>query len=912
MSGIFKRLLVKKLFLPGTAFFLFIISLGISDPATIYIVIGSDTAIWDNMNTAVYNCTYNPALYVSEINNTRTVMNPEFRGRFKDSFGDTLSLTWWMMGGNIFRYAVNRNIPYPNIMTMYLMKEYYGNKIEMLGDELSLHYHTFKWTDYDGDGKYWWNQTFGFMECFDDFNFTLSQLFLEEEVFPVSYRSGWHYMDNDWQNYLNQLLPYSLHNDYPHKRLTDTEPRDNIFDWSLSPSTFIPFNPSPQNYQLPGSSKGWNVRSIHLNSIKNNTTLLNSIFTKADSGISQIVCIWGHLPETDFNTNIEAVDSVLHKYESLHPGVKFKYVTGTEAFQLYRGGSDTTSPQLNVQEILNGNSIEYQISSSEPIFQEQPFVAYKDLSENFHIALCIPTGINSWKSILPLDKALISKAGVVLSDTMGNQAYKIFRYLPDDIYIDNTHPGYSELYGSWSDNSSFAWGHNSRKALLSSTDSASAKWNFNITQQSFYHIYVQFPQTNNHAGKLKFYILSSGIPVDTIFVDEVPTQKEWVYLSTKNFVPGPCSVEMYVKGNSQPGTTITADVIKVTPLVREKAIQPLQNYISLGEVSLEDSIFFDLKIRNNGTSPLLISEILSVNNSISPQNSSPFTIPGMGTVICKMHINSPDTGNYIDTIIIRSDDPLVPEAYIPFSAKVIPYFVIIDNEDVSYYFEPVGIWNYSVAQAYGPTSRYANINQNPRAKAYFQKIMPKSGLYNIMFIVPVTENGAQSALYKIFINGRITDSLYVNQNTNSGSWVSLKKIYINIYSSVRVEVIDPGGNQSGVLRADALRIGITNEPLSADEGTNIPTEYFLYQNYPNPFNPSTKIRYQVPGYGAGTNVRLAVFDIMGREKILLLNEEKSPGIYEYEFNASDLSSGVYFCRLTAGGYASVIKMLLIK
>jgi hypothetical protein len=125
-----------------------------------------------------------------------------------------------MMAGNIFRYAVNTNMPYPNIMTMYLMKEFYGDRVKLLGDELSLHYHTFKWTDYDGDGKFYWNQS-------DEASWSammilisiLAQMFLEEEVFAVSFRSGWHYMDNEWQNYLNKLLPYSLHNDYPNQSI---------------------------------------------------------------------------------------------------------------------------------------------------------------------------------------------------------------------------------------------------------------------------------------------------------------------------------------------------------------------------------------------------------------------------------------------------------------------------------------------------------------------------------------------------------------------------------------------------------------------------------------------------------------------------------------------------------------------
>ncbi len=899
----------KNLFILFSIIILFISSLGISDPGTIYIVIGSDTAIWDGMSPANYNCNYNPALYVDPVTNTSKVMDPVFRGQFKDSFGDTLSITWWMMAGNIFRYAVNNNIPYPNIMTMYLMKEFYGDKIKLLGDELSLHYHTFQWYDYDGDGKYYWNQSQAFMDCYDDFNFTLAQLFLEEEVFPVSYRSGWHYMDNGWQNYLNKLLPYSLHNDYPAKRKDTTEPLDNTYDWSLAPSTFIPYNPSPENYQLPGNSKGWNVRSIHLNNIKNNNTLLNSIFTKADSGINQIVCLWGHLPEEDFNSNIAVIDSVLHKYQSQHPLVKFKYTTGVEAYQYYRGGEDFIKPQLTVIENIAGNSIEYNISTDEPIFQEQPFVAYKDINENFHVTDCISTGINSWKATLPIDKQFIVKAGVVLTDTLGNQAYQIFRYLPDDIIVDNNDPGYHEFYGNWTHNSAYAWKNDSRKASLGENDSAKVMWDFTIVKDGYYHLSTQFPATANHAGKLKFRILSQTGVVDSVFIDAVPPQKEWVYIATKNLTAGNYKIEMTVKGAGQSGSTVTADVIKVSPLVRDKAIYLPVNNVSLGEVSI-DSLSFNLVIKNKGIGNLTITEISSTENNVVYEGSLPVIINGLESINLPIKINVTGTGSYTDTIMIKNDDPLQPEVVIPFSCKVIPYFVIVDNEDTGYYFETAGTWAFSVAQAYGPTSRYAYVNQSPRAVSYFEKLVRENGEYDISIIVPTTVNADTNALYRIYKNGSLADSITIDQNLNSGKWVPIKRLHIDANTIVKVEVIDAGINKSGmVLRTDALKIGMVDESLSAEEFNNSPKEFFLYQNYPNPFNPLTVINYQVPKDGI---VILKVYDILGNEVTTLAEGYRTSGHYSVQFNASDLASGIYIYRMQAGEYFASRKMILIK
>ena len=99
-----------------------------------------------------------------------------------------------------------------------------------------------------------------------------------------------------------------------------------------------------------------------------------------------------------------------------------------------------------------------------------------------------------------------------------------------------------------------------------------------------------------------------------------------------------------------------------------------------------------------------------------------------------------------------------------------------------------------------------------------------------------------------------------------------------------------------------------------------PNEFKLYQNFPNPFNPTTKIKYSIPsssyspllGGVRGGLVTLKVYDILGREVATLVNEQQQPGNYEIEFNASKLSSGVYFYRLRAGNFAAANKLILLK
>lgn len=92
-------------------------------------------------------------------------------------------------------------------------------------------------------------------------------------------------------------------------------------------------------------------------------------------------------------------------------------------------------------------------------------------------------------------------------------------------------------------------------------------------------------------------------------------------------------------------------------------------------------------------------------------------------------------------------------------------------------------------------------------------------------------------------------------------------------------------------------------------GTEIPKTFALEQNYPNPFNPSTKISYSIP---ANSNVNITIYDALGRQVKVLVNDFKNAGNYTVEFNAYNLSSGIYFYKLQAGDYANTRKMMLIK
>ncbi len=95
----------------------------------------------------------------------------------------------------------------------------------------------------------------------------------------------------------------------------------------------------------------------------------------------------------------------------------------------------------------------------------------------------------------------------------------------------------------------------------------------------------------------------------------------------------------------------------------------------------------------------------------------------------------------------------------------------------------------------------------------------------------------------------------------------------------------------------------------ADKEGSVINKYELLQNYSNPFNPVTQIQYQIVNQGM---VTLKVYDLLGREVKVLVNEIKSPGNHSVTFDASSLSSGVYFYKMTAGDFSDVRRMVLVK
>ncbi len=175
--------------------------------------------------------------------------------------------------------------------------------------------------------------------------------------------------------------------------------------------------------------------------------------------------------------------------------------------------------------------------------------------------------------------------------------------------------------------------------------------------------------------------------------------------------------------------------------------------------------------------------------------------------------------------------------------------------------------------------------------------------------------------------------LWERTNLNTDIMYNLNVLYSNLLNQsgylLQANAISPDGRfivgqgyRQSLDRYEAFLLdrGVST---SVNELNLFLDKYSLEQNYPNPFNPVTKIRYSIAstplslgdlpaGKAGGQGVRLIVYDVLGNEVATLVNEEKPAGVYEVEFNASQLSSGVYFYKLTSGSFNQSKKMIVLK
>lgn len=173
------------------------------------------------------------------------------------------------------------------------------------------------------------------------------------------------------------------------------------------------------------------------------------------------------------------------------------------------------------------------------------------------------------------------------------------------------------------------------------------------------------------------------------------------------------------------------------------------------------------------------------------------------------------------------------------------------------------------------------------------------------------------------------DNAYIDVSSDNGTTWQSAKYYYGTNNTWTQEVLDitelAGASSQFKVRFTVVtnrqdvadgwyvdNIKISNYPdvlTSTGNNNQIPLKFGLDQNFPNPFNPATVIKYQVP---ENTNVRVVVYDALGKAVRTMVNEYKTAGSYELSFDGAGLASGLYFYKMEAGDFTEVKKMMLIK
>jgi hypothetical protein len=190
---------------------------------------------------------------------------------------------------------------------------------------------------------------------------------------------------------------------------------------------------------------------------------------------------------------------------------------------------------------------------------------------------------------------------------------------------------------------------------------------------------------------------------------------------------------------------------------------------------------------------------------------------------------------------------------------------------------------------------------NPNGFSDFKMVVPGVKLYTDTVIVTstITPNPSVGSFAITYPTGNklvaFPDSLNVRVTVN------------NVTPGAYTMTVTAKGPNGTPVHQRTVSITVTGATSITNE--EVPTSFNLEQNYPNPFNPVTKIGYSV---AKQSNVKITVFNILGKEITTYKSENQVPGNYNVIFNASNLSTGVYYYKIEAGDFTDVKKMILIK
>jgi hypothetical protein len=209
------------------------------------------------------------------------------------------------------------------------------------------------------------------------------------------------------------------------------------------------------------------------------------------------------------------------------------------------------------------------------------------------------------------------------------------------------------------------------------------------------------------------------------------------------------------------------------------------------------------------------------------------------------------------------------------------------------------------------------VNDDPPGKEQFLTAMTVDQVTGYIYVVFYDRRNYNDNQTDVYLarstNGGAT---FINERISSTPFIPSSFTFFGDYIDIAAHngKIRPVWQrlQSGTL---SVWTAIIDFPVAVENQNNkIPESYSLSQNFPNPFNPSTTIKFTVPKAGASNPVKLIVYDVLGKEIAVLVNETLGAGTYQFEWNASNQPSGIYFYKLITGdgSFSQTKKMVLVK
>lgn len=329
---------------------------------------------------------------------------------------------------------------------------------------------------------------------------------------------------------------------------------------------------------------------------------------------------------------------------------------------------------------------------------------------------------------------------------------------------------------------------------------------------------------------------------------------------------------------------------------------------SANAIGSED--YLTIKYNSNGAEQWAVRHNGPANYSDVAES---MTIDGSGNIYVTGSCYSTATLNdYVTIKYSSSGQQLWLATYNgPLNNSDIPAMIVLDNNGNTY------VTGRSPGN--GTSIDYATIKYDQQGnQLWAARYNGPENNYDMPNSVAVDQAGNVYVTGKEVTFGAIYDYTTVKYNSaGTELWVTKFNGASNLNDgATSVKVDDMGnvyvtGNSVSANGSDFLTIKYSGSGFTGNNGngSEIPDNYALMQNYPNPFNPVTNISFQLPKSG---HVKLTVFDNLGSETAVLMNENLVPGSYNVRFDGSGVSSGIYFYRLETPDFAETRKMILIK